>query len=640
MIIALIATFILFLTVFLLAIPVRQISFKFGKDYPFTINLVLALAIYLIFFGWTAYLNLRINKYFYIVFLILLFSYTITFNRSFFRQVRSKINKDLITAAAFLLFIIGDFLLILNGSLKAQRFTFRNGPDLFGWTTSSQLFCEGKTISDLTSSVMNQANYSQISNLFKLNPGASAEHIYRIPSLTDQINAEFILGSKRFAIQNYLGSWCEINNSVNILTIIVAFIILNSALQFALIRRLSIIYGATNLQSSVVASLSVLGLNVMSPLIEGGLGQYLSCTFLLAIWLLLECGAPSPKSVALPILIGGLSLSYFDGVIFAVVFISVFSLIYFKKNFLVGKIIRTFQICFFICVFSLVVSFPISKDMIKLLLDRVSGHRGGWNQGRLPLPADLLGISNWLPADSLSTTTITWVAILGNLLLLFIVLQFKFLIKIESKFSSLLLTFLLIYFYFLIDVYVRNSSEINNYNLLKYGMYLIGCNAVLLLILTGTFKRISYSVKSAKGNNLFEFRLIRIVISFLLASFVASTMNFQYQYIQNRKYTLDIESNSEARNWFLKYDILVYGFSNPGAPQLAILGDLHYGAATRGFGLSTKFSVPKRELVGITPKNYCNKYSCEFSSANKKYAFKPIGETRDLTLYEFQELKS
>lgn len=169
-------------------------------------------------------------------------------------------------------------------------------------------------------------------------------------------------------------------------------------------------------------------------------------------------------------------------------------------------------------------------------------------------------------------------------------------------------------------------------------MYLIGCNTVLLIILTDAFKRTNYAIKSTKSKNLFEFRLVRIVITFLMASFVASTINFQYQYIQNRKYTLDIESNSEARNWFLKYDVLVYGFSNPGAPQLAILGDLHYGATTRGFGLTTKFSVPKRELVAITPKNYCNKNTCEFSSGNKKFAFKPIGGTRDLTLYQFQEI--
>jgi hypothetical protein len=41
--------------------------------------------------------------------------------------------------------------------------------------------------------------------LFQKPLNQASAHIYRIPSFTDQINSEFIIGSQRFSLQYFIG---------------------------------------------------------------------------------------------------------------------------------------------------------------------------------------------------------------------------------------------------------------------------------------------------------------------------------------------------------------------------------------------------------------------------------------------------
>lgn len=586
---------------------------------------VVGLATMVIVSGWLAYCNVRATFFYPLIFLTLLLIpklfYLSSLIKSLSRGYKRKPLKRTVETLSGISVVSLILSSLINGDLFSERFSFRNGPDLFGWISSSKFFSNSDTIAQLSDRVISQANVSEVQDLFVL----PHPPIYAIASVTDQVNAEFILGANRFALQYFLGSLNTLPIGEHIISWVTSFIVFLGILQVVLIKEILISLGVSQTKSLIFSVTVSLGLNVLSPLLEGGLGQYFSLTLFLALihrFLMHE----RKVDIGSALIISGLAWAYFDSVIFLIVFVLTFLIVKTVATREIGWLNRQNAVYFFGYSFSIsLVTLPIFLKIISLVQARVSGHRGGWNQGRFPLFTDAIGFYNWLPPDSLSSTNFSPLSLV--VFAFFLYLNFSILrskhVSINPK--LILISFTLIYIYFLIDVYIINRVEINNYNLLKYGQYLALFNVMFLFCISEFSLKTRFRSMKKQLSNLSTF-----VCVFCLGF---SSMSYQSDYFQNRSFTLDQKSNKEFSKLLETYDVFAYGFTGPGLVQLILFGDLRYGADNRGFGTPTQRSQPERPLLVVTPKNVCKDDACQFLDEGQRKPLIGFIELPNLSLY-------
>jgi hypothetical protein len=529
------------------------------------------------------------------------------------------------------------FSLMYKNSLFDNRITYRNGPDLIGWSDSTLFFSRGNRIGDLVTNVKEVFPGVKLLDLFNAPIDSLSPHIYRIPSWTDQINSEFIIGAKRFALQFLLGSFSFKSPENYKLNWITAFILLNFLLQLHLIKRILLKNNLKNASSHFFALLIVLGVNNLDPLFEGGLGQYLSLTLLIYITshiIYYQGERQALDCVALTC--GALALSYLDSLFFilAVTGIYTFFIIVIRKFKL--KTIIEFV---YVGIITLIICVPVVMDIPRLILSRANGHRGGWNQGRVPLLGDLAGVYNWLPSDSLGQTTFNIYVLIVNVafvICIFFGITSK---NVEYQLKAIALTFIALYLYFMWEVYGRYRSEINNYNLLKYGQYLVLFNIFLVIIFNKV--RLSYQKRNrySRNNQIikpnFMFNLMLILVIF---SSVVSSFSYLYNWKTNQSSSIQGEDFSKLKTLYSRFDFLALGFKGAENQALTLPGDLRYGNESRGFSMQTLRSKPNRELVLITPTKSCAVANCQFEYQKKKFETIKFLDLRDVSVYQIRAI--
>lgn len=291
----------------------------------FESNFFLGLSFFLITSGWLAYFNITIGKgqkIFFLTFLMLISLFVLfKFNFGRFSHIKFKLSF-LRLAPIFGSIYVG---VLFNPSFNKSQFAYRNGPDLVGWTDSVSFFAQGGTIHSLAGRVLSVFPGSNLKQIFSLPSHAEAIHLYRIPSFTDQINAEFIVGANRFTLQYFLGQFASLTSPKYLVSWVIGFILLNAYLQISISIKILKLYGLRDYLVGLIAIAVCLGLNVLEPLLEGGLGQYFSVSALLYLLYLVKMNRS--RSVVFLLICSGMTLAYFDALLFLLVFGSIYLLI-------------------------------------------------------------------------------------------------------------------------------------------------------------------------------------------------------------------------------------------------------------------------------------------------------------------------
>ena len=98
--------------------------------------------------------------------------------------------------------------ILQNPTLTSTRMSFRVGPDLAGWTAATKYFCENSSREKLTESINLQLGLQNVSEAFR-NPILFPDtYIGRIPSFTDQVTGEFLIGANRVGLPKLLAGYC------------------------------------------------------------------------------------------------------------------------------------------------------------------------------------------------------------------------------------------------------------------------------------------------------------------------------------------------------------------------------------------------------------------------------------------------
>jgi hypothetical protein len=605
------------------------------------IKVVMGSAICLIICGWMAFLNVEIGQWLLFPIIAIMLIWMLFNSHSFTPplsiRIRSWVSLDSLCILGLFLF----FEILYNFQAFSSRFSARNGSDLVGWTNSTLFFANGNSISDLTRRVLSPFPGVDLSTLFQNPSLPTSPHIYRIPSFTDQINAEFIIGSQRFSLQYFLGVFVHFTPENHQLSWIVAFIIFCAILQFGLIRNILRNLGVSRRKSLFFSFFIAIGLNNLEPLLEGGLGQFLSLSLMLAVFYILEVGKVKFKYFFISITTAALALSYFDGLIFMFV---LFSIIYLLKT-LVDRKVKGFgaPVVFYVSV-CLLLSGPILFKIPNLVQQRISGHRGGWNQGRIPGLSDVNGFYNWLPFDSISLTNWNFISVVINIIYISIVCCCLVASNVPKDTKVIIFSFIVLYIYFMFDVYIRNAELINNYNLYKFGQYAVISNVFLLSAVDLVFfSRIKSKRKVGKKmlspvnvEQRFLFQKFSLVPKLLIVSFVVSSLNYSYNWTQNRQFTVNSSDSKILNTYYKSYDVFLMGFYGAGYALMTIPGDLRYGVESRGFSVETLRSVPSRKMIFVLPNEACPSDSCQVNLSGESLTLHLLQQLKTISLYSPQ----
>ena len=185
--------------------------------------------------SWIAALNLSVKFLWLIVFALALNS---LLKVSDLRNILDNLAIDRSMAKWRILTIgfVGVFIASLhNPTFFSQFVSFRNGPDLVGWAKGAQFFCTDSRLSDLNSRVISTLGAEKFTQTLNL-PGPLNElFLYRLPSFSDQIAAEFLLGAHRTGLPGFLGAVCNALPDQSIIRVVSAVHCLLVMLLFAIL---------------------------------------------------------------------------------------------------------------------------------------------------------------------------------------------------------------------------------------------------------------------------------------------------------------------------------------------------------------------------------------------------------------------
>jgi hypothetical protein len=502
---------------------------------------------------------------------------------------------------------------LLNPSIRQSAVSIRTGPDTIGWLSSAKLLQDESSITNLFGRLQSSLNSSEVLLGFHHASNSVVPSIYTIPSFQDQVNAEFLIGAHRTGIPGLVGSisyWLgegSLYHVTNGLILLASFLL--AFIGYAYLKSKNV----SEPISILVATLLTFNANFFSVIMQGGIAQGLLTPYLLVIILQLTTRDKSNSLWKLSMfifLVTSLS-TYLDIALFLLLFMAVYSLVGTPKRAVsiikeyVGKSLTPAAI-------GLIVCFPILSSLPRLLIDRLtSGSYGGWAQGRIPMPSDFLGATNWLPADGFNNRPrglfFTILVVLISFVLLTVVSQSR---KLEGM--KVVISTLGIYFIFMLNTYASLHRSANNYVLYKASAY----SMFSIVIFAGIFFAKSNTNKSSKRH------LEKLFMPVFLVLTILTSIGAVNDWLVFRSQTISLQTKQVMSEIVSKYDFNVVGFKGVDKAKFVMLGDVHYLDATRGFNLVTQRTVPQRPLLYLVPPYSCKSTECvteqrKFSNRSK-----------------------
>jgi hypothetical protein len=528
------------------------------------------------------------------------------------------------------------FMAINGGGLISSSIRLRNGPDLVGWLVSARYLCTGGTLNSLTESIYQQAGSRDLSQIFA-HPSSSAfskdATIGAIASTTDQFSGEFLLGANRLGIPGFQASVCKV---VGVESLLSSYIALAAIAIFIATVVLYLIGREIGKEKAYCAGFAVLGtLNVavFSVVFEGGFGQILS----LPVFLLIGISLASKVSIRPRLAISSISIavfaisSYMDVLGISLGFLFIYLILNFPEIFddwrrtKPQKSPQTLRLFFLEksglekkrtsirLLSSVIFLFFLAFTLIPLLAERIGGTGivGGWGFGWFPAPGDLVGLNNWIPPNGNkhldARNEIQIVIALFSILTLFFVF-----VKSGEIGKRVYKSIFCFYLLFLFLEFTKDSQYWNTYAVWKAGAYL----APLFF----GFMTLSNQNKKQR------FKRIRVITLGLVTILTLTSVYWWgYDYYKN-SISINTVVSSKITETIKTQDIYFSGVKGVGAgsASLTLLGDVHYLNPGRIGGVSTKRSVPFRELTYLLHRSFCRQgIDIDLSCAREVFGLEP-----------------
>jgi hypothetical protein len=596
--------------------------------------------------SWIVALNLSIKVFWAIVFAltlnVLLKFATLKSSLVLLLNYPSLIKVRILTISLVGLFITS----LHNPSFFSQFVSFRNGPDLVGWTKGAQFFCSDSRLSDLNSRVISTLNAEKFTDTLKLPGPLNEQFLYRLPSFSDQVTAEFLLGAHRTGLPGFLGAICNVlpdQSSIRVMSAIHCAVIL---ILFSFLFEYFLGKNLTTVNSTIFALAGTVNFGVLSVMLEGGLGQILMLPILSLFFFMIFNRDIDIKEFGFIVFIA-LTLTfstYLDFVyFFGIIVVAALFVLKTHAGISIKSSIVTTLLSSFLALFA---SWPIVTSLPRLFWERFFGHPGGWNMGRVPTLVDLLGLSVWLPSDSVTNfpNQLILISILF-LISFFLIMSALFFASKETLviFIAYLMTFCSIF------VLVYSKSPANNYPLFKFGPYL-GVFAPILFLELRNFRNSDLTREKVKNrfNAIFDFNVIAsenrrvskkeqgispLAYTLVFVSLISS-MVWSSGWYANRQFSISGETTSVMKPYLDKFDVVANGFNGAGYAKLVLMGDLHYLAESRGFSVSVNESFPTRSKIYLLGPAVClSAPRCLVTKDGKDFEVKLLRSFKEFDIY-------
>ena len=521
-------------------------------------------------------------------------------------------------------------------NLFGGGFRYRIGPDGFGWAIASKALCVGDNIASLTSRVQSQLGGTKWLDSLQF-PLASSTmtQINQIPSFTDQAAFEFLVGAHRTGVPGLVGGFCAFGQD-QLLTSVLLGLICWALIQLTLVLLLAA--GRRNVNPRVAglfAVVLVLSLANLSVGLEGGFGQLI--TLPVFAYLVIEVANAKFEAKA-----------FFTAV---AIFVAVACSTYLDVLFLAGPlcvailfvrlVLRQVRLArpnprsvLAAAAGILVAAYPMYLDFWRLaIFPFLHPTAGGWDQGKIPFPVDVLGIVNWLPEGHYVIVPRT-PSMQDQEIWLTVALALMLILNGLRK-NVLMLVTLLFYGYLMYSVYMHlaTGEAANNYRLWKFGPYALVALAVLIWNVLE--RRTEEEPRSTKSNLRAYSKFLQVCLASALAlTSAGSSLAWAKDWMATSKGFLPDAAVKPIERLTAKYDIGIDGTDGVLMPlEWAYVGNIHFAVSARGYGLPTHLSSPARPFVAVRPLGLGCDIGCAttLSGQTNVASVKRIGTTKWFT---------
>ena len=569
--------------------------------------------------SWCAYLSLSITFFYGFLLAIPIFYFVVSeFLNSKIQILWRPFLKNLKRSVFDLYFILPAFcgfvlISLFQRGMLSTSIAYRVGPDSFGWSDAVNFFRGTKSLSSLKSELVSQLHGTPVESALNVVHSANEIAIQQIPSFTTQIQAEFLLGAHRTGLPYALGKLSALIPQSYMENVLVAFLAVSA---FGLVR-FGLFFFKNRLNSSLIyvaSPLLVLNANLLSQTLEGGIGQFYITAFMVIMLALIIDPKSTPSEITFSVtlfLVTALT-SYLDAVFIALPIIGILALyhvMYIEKFWLRNIFVNRF---FFPSIFLAFI--PISSSFVHLFITPFSHPTsGGWDSGIHPLPSDIFGLTPWLPTSRNPFAPTRSLGYFVVACLISIIFTVYFIMKTKTQNRIFILTLIMCYVYLFFSVY-GNVSTTNNYRLWKYSAYASSLFVIVFgLAWTTSEKKKSKGKKgnpSSRAHSLIKTQKRSTQIAYCVVIFMSITsISWMQNWIKSRNLTLSQSERVFVKSVSANYDFVITGDLYPA--MFTLYGDVHYAASSRGGGLPTYYSSPRRPLIFLTSaKSTCNDIQC------------------------------
>jgi len=581
----------------IVALPTMALIFKKIDTDVIIISILLGLVIEITFASWLI-TYAKLNKFFWIIQILLLsliYYFFIKKTAKNYLAAQISISRIPMISASTSTLI---FSILGSDKLFGNKIAMRNGPDLIGWISSSRYFCFQENLINLETKIISDLNITNVLDAFKNPISHSETSIYRVASVATQVNGEFLVGARRIGIPGVQGQLCQIAGENHLISIVSSFSLIAVFVSTYICGMIVRDYQINKFYKFAIPVLAIMNVNSISVFLEGGYGQLLATPFFLyGIYCFTRQNNGLNQRGFATLLIVLFSLgTYFDLALIFSLFVFVLwvcNLLLIKRNLL--KSLKEFELR--LIGVSLLLGTPGLLNAPRLLIDRLgSGTYGGWDQGRMPTPANFFGLINWLPPNGLNSNprsiSLRIIEIVITIMIIAFLWRSRSNIQIQPALAALLIYSILMFL-----TYSNGREGSNNYAVWKAAAYL--SMLFVLFVLSANYE--NKNVKKKTHLKMFS----KTVISLALLLSILSSLNWIDSWLKTRQFNFNAP-DKKMKKIINEYDLVMYGFEGAGSYKILLLGDIHYLAESRGFSILSMRSNPVRELAFVLPKKCMN----------------------------------
>lgn len=542
--------------------------------------------------SWFSYLRIDNSKLIPTLIVLGFFSWLIPLGRNRIR-IRKFLSRTTNFHYLILLLPVVITAFLRNRSWTNSKFSYRIGPDSFGWSTSSLYFCSNENINPLKARIQEFLGETSFRDSLLIPVPNGGKSILAISSFTDQVNAEFLLQANRLGIPSILGSACRFSGEHNFFHLFNALALWSTLITLLITFSILQKFNLNFFQSATISMVSVFSYSALSVQLEGGYGQHVTgiyLIFLLMLYLNADRFSKTFFVFAIAFVTSVLLVTYIDALLVLIPFCLLLGIFAFFTN----VTFKHFNFRYLYIFIAIPLGLPGVVNAWNTIAERfMRPDYGGWDQGNFPFISSLAGFNLWLPTgmyekQQLSTLDLA-VGVICSLLVLISAVQIK-----ENKVRQILFAALIFYFLLCAQTYLKSDAFPNNYRIWKFGYYV----ALLIPIFLGYLGRLL----NLESNR-------RRAVIFLLPSVITlNTLTWSFDWIESSKLTLSHADAQIVRFYSGNNDIAAI---NIYAAMLTMYGNIRYGAAQRNYGIETEQTFGPDRLVYILPSfPKCEKYAC------------------------------